>query len=75
MLKNYSNYNLKGFYLDPFFEQNDASSEFIKKKLNEYEHYSKTNTINLAMVEYLNILLKKRSCFTQLLLIIYTLII
>ena len=58
MLKNSSNYNLKGFNLDPFFEQNSASSEFIKKKLNEYEHYSKTNTINLAMVEYLNILLK-----------------
>ena len=58
MLKNSSNYNLKGFNLDQFFEQNSASSEFIKKKLNEYEHYSKTNTINLAMVEYLNILLK-----------------
>ena len=58
MLKNSSNYKLKGFNLDPFFEQNSASSEFIKKKLNEYEHYSKTNTINLAMVEYLNILLK-----------------
>ena len=57
MLKNYSNINLKGIYLDPFFEQNDASSEFIKKKLDEYEHYSKANSINLAMVEYLSLLL------------------
>jgi len=58
MLKDASNYNLKSFNLDPFFEQNNASAEFIKKKLNEYEHYSKTNTINLAMVEYLSLLLK-----------------
>ena len=58
MLKNGSNYNLKGFNLDQFFENNNASSEFIKKKLDEYEHYSKTNPINLAMVEYLNLLLK-----------------
>ena len=58
MLKDSSNYNLKGINLDSFFEQNNANSEFINKKISEYEHYSKTNKINLAMVEYLNSLLK-----------------
>ena len=57
-LDNNQNYNLNKIILNPFFEKNNATSEFISKKLHEYEHYSKTNAINLAMIDYLSSLLK-----------------
>ena len=53
-----SDANLDKITLDPFFAKNNANSETITKLLNEYEHYSKTSYVNLAMIDYLNSLLK-----------------
>ena len=49
-----SDANLDKITLDPFFAKNNANSETITKLLNEYEHYSKTSYVNLAMIDYLN---------------------
>ena len=58
LLKNRSSYDIKGITLDQFFDKNNTVSEFINKKLSEFLHYSKTNPVNLAMIDYLNCLLK-----------------
>ena len=58
LLENESNYDLKIIVLDQFFEKNNTVLDFISKKLQEYEHYSKTNNVNLAMIDYLNNLIK-----------------
>ena len=58
LLQTSSSYDIGKITLDPFFEKNNTASEFINKKLSEFTHYSKTNPINLAMIDYLNSLLK-----------------
>ena len=58
LLQTSSSYDIGKITLDPFFEKNNTVSEFINKKLSEFTHYSKTNPINLAMIDYLNSLLK-----------------
>ena len=56
LLENCSSYDIKGITLDQFFDKNNTVSEFINKKLSEFLHYSKTNPVNLAMIDYLNCL-------------------
>ena len=58
LLENNSDANLEQITLDQFFVKNNANTDSITKLLDEYEHYSKTNYVNLAMIDYLNSLLK-----------------
>ena len=58
MSANISEEDLKKTTLDPFFENNSISLDFVQKKLKEFEKFSKNNSINLAIKEYLNLLMK-----------------
>ena len=58
ILENASEFNIENVSLNSFFENNNIYSDFISKELKEYEHYSKTNSIYLAMIDYLKSLLK-----------------
>ena len=58
MLEIYPINDLEKITLDPFFEKNNVTSNYISQKIKEYEHNLKANTLNLAMIDYLNSLLK-----------------
>ena len=57
MNENISEEDLKKTSLDPFFENNSISLDFVQKKLKEFEKYSKNNAVNLTIKEYLNLLI------------------
>jgi hypothetical protein len=54
---NFSEEDLRNIDLDSFFEDNNVSSNYIQKKIKEYEHISRNNIINLAIKDYLNSLI------------------
>ena len=57
LMENSPEYDFENISLDPFFEKNDVTLDFLNKKLDEYSHYSKLSPITLAMIDYLNSLI------------------
>ena len=50
--------DLNKIELEPFFDNNNVSINYIEKKMKEFEHFSKNNNVNLAIKDYLNSLIK-----------------
>ena len=57
MPENISEEDLKKATLDPFFENNSITLDFVQKKLKDFEKFSKNNAVNLTIKEYLNLLI------------------
>ena len=57
MPENISEEDLKKTTLDPFFENNSITLDFVQKKLKDFEKFSKNNAVNLTIKEYLNLLI------------------
>ena len=56
--ENITEEDLNKITLDPFFENNNVTLKYIQSKSKEYEHISKNNAINLAIKEYLGVLIQ-----------------
>ena len=56
--ENISEEDLNKIELEPFFDNNNISVNYIELKIKEYEHFSKNNNVNLAIKDYLNSLIK-----------------
>ena len=50
--------NIDEVVLDPFFEENSITIDYLKNKLKEYETKNSSNNVDIAMKEYLIFLLK-----------------
>ena len=58
LTENISEEELSKVKLDSFFDDKNLSLSYLEDKIKEYEHFSKNNSLNMAIKDYLNSLIK-----------------